>query len=70
LHKCILISKKGHVRSRWNFDAADVPGSLDNPLSNGISSSKSEKELDIFDIDFPKFDALGMNLARHRILIY
>ncbi|KAK7373840.1 hypothetical protein VNO80_07260 [Phaseolus coccineus] len=57
------ISKRDHVRSRLNFDAADVPGSLDKPLSNEISASKSEKELDIFDIDFPNFDALGMDFS-------
>jgi len=57
------ISKRDHVRSRLNFDAADVPGSLDKPFSNEISTSKSEKELDIFDIDFPNFDALGMDFS-------
>ncbi|XP_047151596.1 uncharacterized protein LOC124823439 [Vigna umbellata] len=57
------INKRDHVRSRLNFDAADVPGSSYNPLSNEISTSESEKELDIFDIDFPNFDALGMDFS-------
>ncbi|TKY65924.1 flocculation protein FLO1 [Spatholobus suberectus] len=57
------VSKRDHVRSRLNFDASDVPESLDNPLTNEISTSESEKELEIFDIDFPNFDALGMDFS-------
>ncbi|KAH1241954.1 hypothetical protein GmHk_07G019405 [Glycine max] len=57
------VSKRDHVRSRLNFDAADVPGRLDNPLPNEISTSESEKELDIFDIEFPNFDALGTDFS-------
>lgn len=57
------VSKRDHVRSRLNFDATDVPESSDNPLTNEISTSESEKELDIFDIDFPNFDSLGIDFS-------
>ncbi|XP_027351307.1 uncharacterized protein LOC113862420 [Abrus precatorius] len=57
------LSKRDHVRSRLNFDASDVPESSHNPLPNEISTSESEKELDIFDIDFPNLDALGMDFS-------
>ncbi|KAK7339794.1 hypothetical protein VNO77_20479 [Canavalia gladiata] len=57
------VIKRDHVRSRLDFDASDVPASLDNPLRNEISTSESEKELDMFDIDFPNFDALGMDFS-------
>ncbi|KAJ1437319.1 hypothetical protein SESBI_03646 [Sesbania bispinosa] len=58
------VSKRDHVRSRLDFDAAaDTPENLNNPLSNEISTSESEKELDIFDIDFPNLDAFGIDFS-------
>ncbi|XP_061343136.1 uncharacterized protein LOC133289255 [Gastrolobium bilobum] len=57
------VNKRDHVRSRLDFDASDMPESLDNPLTNVISPSESEKDLDIFDIDFPNFDALGLDFS-------
>ncbi|XP_020234978.1 uncharacterized protein LOC109814871 [Cajanus cajan] len=57
------VNKRDHVRSRLNFDASDMPESLENSLANEISTSESEKELDIFGIDFPNFDALGMDFS-------
>ncbi|KAK7294613.1 hypothetical protein RJT34_17502 [Clitoria ternatea] len=59
------VSKRGHVRSRLDFDASDVPENLDNenPLPNEISTSESEKELDLFDLDFPNLDAFGMDFS-------
>lgn len=58
------LSKREHVRSRLDFDASDMPESLEKPvLSNEISTSESEKEIDLFDIDFPNFDALGMDFS-------
>ncbi|KAE9622209.1 hypothetical protein Lalb_Chr01g0022851 [Lupinus albus] len=54
---------KRDVRSRLDFDAHDMPESSDKPFPNEISTStsESEKELDILDIDFPNLDALGMD---------
>ena len=57
------VSKRDHVRSRLDFDASDMPESLDKPLTNEVSTSESEKELDMFDIDFPNFDALGIDFS-------
>lgn len=57
------VSKREHVRSRLDFDGSDAPDSLEKALPNEMSTSESEKELDIFDIDFPNFDALGMDFS-------
>ncbi|XP_028783499.1 uncharacterized protein LOC114739583 [Neltuma alba] len=56
-------SKREHVRSRLDFDGSDMPESLDKPLSNDMSTSESDKEIDMFDIDFPNLDALGMDFS-------
>lgn len=59
------VNKRDHVRSRLDFDAADnMPESLNtHALPNETSTSESEKELDIFDIDFPNLDAFGMDFS-------
>lgn len=57
-------SKRDHVRSRLDFDASDMPESLDKSLPNEISTSESDKEVDIFDLDFANLDdALGMDFS-------
>ncbi|XP_006573326.2 uncharacterized protein [Glycine max] len=45
-------SKKDDVRSKLNFDASNMPESLDKSLSNEVYTSESDKEVDISDIDF------------------
>ncbi|KAI9080096.1 hypothetical protein K1719_037912 [Acacia pycnantha] len=56
-------SKREHVRSRLDFDGSDMPESLDRPLlSNDMSASESDKEIDISDI-FPNLDAWGMDFS-------
>lgn len=61
-------SKRDHVRSRLDFDSADVPDSLNNPLVNELSTSESEKEMDIFDIDFSNFEGFGMDFSINDML--
>ncbi|XP_021834611.1 uncharacterized protein LOC110774388 [Prunus avium] len=56
-------SKRDHVKGRLNFDCSDVPMSLDQPISDDISTSESEKEVDPFDIDLPNFDAIGVDFS-------
>ncbi|KAI4354619.1 hypothetical protein L6164_003468 [Bauhinia variegata] len=56
------VSKRDHVRSRLDFGGFDVPESLDKP-NYEVSTSESEKEVDMFGIDFPNFDALGMDFS-------
>ncbi|CAB4284643.1 unnamed protein product [Prunus armeniaca] len=56
-------SKRDHVKGRLNFDCSDVPMSLDQPISDDISTSESEKEVDLFDIDLPNFDAIGVDFS-------
>lgn len=62
------VNKRDHVRSRLDFDAVDIPESLNNPLPNEISTSESEKDLDIFGIDFPNLDALGIDFSFSELL--
>lgn len=57
------VSKRDHVRSRLDFDASDMPESLDKSSPNEMSTSESDKELDLFDIDFSNLDALGMDFS-------
>ncbi|KAJ1420092.1 Isoamylase 3, chloroplastic [Sesbania bispinosa] len=57
------VSKRDHVRSRLDFDASDMPESSDKSLPNEVSASESDKEVDLFDIDFPDLDALGIDFS-------
>ena len=56
-------SKRDHVRSRLDFGASDMPASLDKSLPIEVSTSESPKDVDLFDIDFPNLDALGMDFS-------
>ncbi|KAL5072971.1 hypothetical protein RYX36_011955 [Vicia faba] len=53
--------KREHVRSRLNFDSSDMPQRLDSDksLTNEISTTESN----LYDIDFPNFDALSMDFS-------
>ncbi|XP_057756767.1 uncharacterized protein LOC130976045 isoform X1 [Arachis stenosperma] len=61
------LGKRDHVRSRLDF-GSDMPEGLDKQLSNEVSTSESEKELDMFDIEFPNFDALGIDFSFSEML--
>ncbi|KAI5395163.1 hypothetical protein KIW84_061676 [Lathyrus oleraceus] len=57
--------KREQVRSRLNFDSSDVPqrSDSDKSLPNEISTTESNNEVQLYDIDFPNFDALSMNFS-------
>ncbi|XP_009626216.1 cell wall protein RBR3-like isoform X1 [Nicotiana tomentosiformis] len=61
--------KRDQVKGRLNFDASDIPSSSEMPqIPDMISTSESEKEGDIFDLDFPNLDALGANFSFSELL--
>ncbi|XP_058734555.1 uncharacterized protein LOC131606323 [Vicia villosa] len=58
-------TKREHVRSRLNFDSSDIPQRLDSDksLPNEISTTETNNEAHLYDIDFPNFDALNMDFS-------
>lgn len=63
--------KRDQVKSRLDFDASDnIP--CNSEMASGsdmISTSDSEKEGDIFDLDLPNLDALGMDFNLSELLV-
>ncbi|KAF2288591.1 hypothetical protein GH714_008994 [Hevea brasiliensis] len=55
------LSKRENVKGRLDFDGSDETANLDNPIIDEISTSESDKEGNIFDIDLPNLDAFGAN---------
>ncbi|XP_058000109.1 uncharacterized protein LOC110672608 isoform X2 [Hevea brasiliensis] len=55
------LSMRENVKGRLDFDGSDVTANLDKPIVDEISTSESDKEGDIFDIDLPNLDAFGAN---------
>lgn len=54
--------KRDHVRSRLDFDSSDRPQSLD--LDKSLPPNEtSNNEVHLFDMDFPNFDALGLDFS-------
>ncbi|KAG5054392.1 hypothetical protein JHK85_006902 [Glycine max] len=49
-------SKKDDVRGKLNFDASNMPESLDKSLANEVSTSELDKGVVISDIDFSNLD--------------
>ncbi|XP_055807128.1 uncharacterized protein LOC129875915 isoform X2 [Solanum dulcamara] len=61
--------KRDQVKGRLDFDASDIPSSSEVPqIPHRISTSDSEKEGDIFDLDLPNFDLLGSNFNLTELL--
>ncbi|KAK2379039.1 hypothetical protein QL285_066881 [Trifolium repens] len=60
-------SKRDHVRSRLNFDSSDMPQTQslesDNSLPNETSTPESNHDVQLYDIDFPNFDAFGADFS-------
>lgn len=55
--------KKDHVKGRLDFDNSDELISSDKLIAEEISTSESEKDIDIFDIDLPNLDVLGADFS-------
>ncbi|KAI9153694.1 hypothetical protein LWI28_015118 [Acer negundo] len=62
-------SKRDHVKGRLDFDGSDVAVNSDKPIVNEISTSESEIEADIFDMDLPNLDAFGANFSFSELLV-
>ncbi|XP_057544394.1 uncharacterized protein LOC130823679 isoform X3 [Amaranthus tricolor] len=56
-------SKREHVKGRLDFDSSEAPTILENTSGDGSTSSESEKEGDIFDLEVPGFDAFGPDFS-------
>ncbi|XP_037492534.1 uncharacterized protein LOC105649974 [Jatropha curcas] len=53
--------------AKTTFERCDT--TFDNPIVEEISTSESDKEGDIFDIDLPNLDALGGNFSLSELLV-
>ncbi|KAM3204909.1 cell wall protein RBR3 isoform X2 [Capsicum annuum] len=63
--------KRDQVKGRLDFDASDIPSSSEVPqVPDRISTSDSEKEGDIFDLDLPNFDLLGADFNLSELLYH
>lgn len=63
------LNKRDHVKGRLDFDGSDVVVNMDKPIINEISTSESEKEAGIFDMDLPNLDAFGPNFSFSELLV-
>lgn len=62
--------KRHQVKGRLDFDSSDVPTNSNKPIAvTDNSTSESEKDADLFDMDFPNFDALGPNFSFSELLV-
>lgn len=66
-------SKRDHVKGRLNFDDTEATMHLDAPaiaeLGSTSSSSGSETETDLFDIDFSNIDLLSESFSFSELLV-
>ena len=63
------LTKRENVKGRLDFDGSDATANLDKPIVEEVSTSESDKEGDIFDIDLPNLDAFGANFSFSELLI-
>ncbi|PON43352.1 myosin-M heavy protein [Parasponia andersonii] len=56
---------RDHVKGRLDFEDSDplMTSELGKQVTDQTSTSESEKEIDIFDIDLPNFDAMGTDFS-------
>ncbi|EFH57814.1 hypothetical protein ARALYDRAFT_902985 [Arabidopsis lyrata subsp. lyrata] len=67
-----MSSKRDHVKGRLNFDDTEATMHLDAPATADIvstSSSGSEAEADLFDIDFSNIDLLSEDFSFSELLV-
>ncbi|XP_039064411.1 uncharacterized protein LOC120209484 [Hibiscus syriacus] len=63
------VGKRDHVKSRLDFDGSDATMQVDKPIMNETSTSESEMDADLFDLDLPNLDALGENFSFSELLV-
>ncbi|ESQ52448.1 hypothetical protein EUTSA_v10016588mg [Eutrema salsugineum] len=67
-----MSSKRDHVKGRLNFDDTEATMQLDAPATEDLvssSSSGSEADTDLFDIDFSNIDLLSENFPFGELLV-
>lgn len=60
---------KDHVKGRLDFGSSELPMIMENQTADGSSTSESEKEGDILDLDFPNLDTLGLDFNLSEFLL-
>lgn len=60
---------KDHVKGRLDFGAFEMPMITENQTPDGNSTSESDKDGDILDLDFPNLDAFGLDFNLSEFLI-
>ncbi|KAK4418989.1 hypothetical protein Salat_2311700 [Sesamum alatum] len=60
---------KDHVKGRLDFGTSEMPMMTENQTTDGNSTSESDKEGDILDLDFANFDALGLDFNFSEFLV-
>ncbi|XP_022765833.1 uncharacterized protein LOC111310646 [Durio zibethinus] len=63
------LGKRDHVKSRLDFDGSDETVNADKPITNDTSTSESEMDADLFDLDLPNLDAFGANFSFSELLV-
>ncbi|MBA0824237.1 hypothetical protein Goarm_020917 [Gossypium armourianum] len=63
------VGKRDHVKSRLDFDGTEVMENVHKPMTNETSTSESEMDADLFDLDLPNLDALGANFSFSELLV-
>lgn len=61
---------KDHVKGRLDFGSSEIPMIVENQVSDGNSTSESEKDGDILDLDFPNLDTLGFDFNLSEFLMH
>ncbi|XWS59906.1 hypothetical protein CRYUN_Cryun08bG0162100 [Craigia yunnanensis] len=63
------LGRRDHVKSRLDFDGSDATVNVDKPITNETSTSESEMDADLFDLDLPNLDAFGANFSFSELLV-
>ncbi|XP_022857066.1 uncharacterized protein LOC111378124 isoform X2 [Olea europaea var. sylvestris] len=63
-------SNKDHAaKGRLDFGSSDMPIIAENQTPDGTSTSESDREGNILDLDFPNLDALGLDFNLSELLV-
>ncbi|KAL2502988.1 hypothetical protein Fot_36836 [Forsythia ovata] len=62
-------NKKDHAKGKLDFGASDMPIIAENQTPDGTSTSESDREGDILDLDFPNIDSLGLDFNLSELLV-
>ncbi|OMO66520.1 hypothetical protein CCACVL1_21101 [Corchorus capsularis] len=63
------VGKRDHVKGRLDFDGSDATVNVDKSITNETSTSESELDADIFDLDLSNLDAFGANFSFSELLV-